>query len=53
MPKITSKSTISNSITSAEVNFLETAIGKFLFTCLAISGSPTIVEIEKGSERVL
>ena len=52
MPRMTSKSTISNSTRSAEVTFLETMIGQFLYTRLAIVGSPTRVETEKGFERI-
>ena len=52
MPRMTSKSTFSKSTRSAELTFLETVTGQFLYTRLAIAGSPTGVEIEKGSERV-
>ena len=52
MPRMTSKSTISHSTRSAEVTFWETMTRQFLYTCLAITGSPTGVETEKGSEIV-
>ena len=52
MPRMTSKSTISNTTRSAEVTFGETMTGQFLYTRLAIKGSLTGVETEKGSERV-
>ena len=52
MPRMTSKSTISNSTRSAEVTFWETVTGEFLYTHLAITGSPTGVETKKGFERV-
>ena len=52
MPRMTSKSTISNSTRSVKVTFREIVIGQFSYTCLAISVSPTRVDIEKGSERV-
>ena len=52
MPRMTSKSTISNSTRSAEVTFIETVIGQFLYTHLAIIGSRTGVETDKGYERV-
>ena len=47
-----SKSTISNSTKSVEVTFLETMRGQFFYTRLAITGSPTGVETEKGFEIV-
>ena len=49
---MTSKSTISKSTRYAKVTFRETMIGQFLYTRLAITGSPTRVETEKVSERV-
>ena len=52
MPRMTLKSTISNSTRSAKMTFLETMTGQFLYTRLAITGSPTGVETDKGSERV-
>ena len=52
MPKITSKYTIFKSTRSTEVTFSETVTGQFLYARLAITGSPTRVETEKGSERV-
>ena len=52
MPRMTSKSTISNSTRSTEVTFREIVTGQFLYTRLAITGSPTGVETKKGSERV-
>ena len=52
MPRMTSKSTISNSTRSAEVTFIATVIGQFLYTLLAITGSPTGVETEKRSKRI-
>ena len=52
MPRMTLKSTISNSTISSEVTFLESVTGKFLYTLLDINLSPTEVEIEKGFERL-
>ena len=52
MHRMTSKSTISNSTRSVEVTFWDTMIGQFLYMHLAIIGSPTGVETEKGSWRV-
>ena len=52
MPGITSKCTIYNSTRSDEVNFRESVIGQFLYTHLAITGSPTGVETEQRFERV-
>ena len=49
MPKIVLKSTISNSTRFAEVTFEETVTGQFMYTRVSIVGSPTGVEIEKGS----
>ena len=52
MPRMTLKSTISNSTRSVEVSFKETMTGQFLYTRLDISGSPSGVETEKGSVSV-
>ena len=52
MPRMTWNSNISNSTRYAEVKFCETVTGQFLYTRLAITGSLTRVETNKGSERV-
>ena len=51
MQRMISKSTISNSTRSAEVTFLETMIGQFVYTRVA-TGSSTGVETEIGCERI-
>ena len=52
MPRMTSKPTISNSTRSVEVTFSDSMIGQFPYTHLAIIGSLTGEESEKGFERV-
>ena len=51
MPRMTSKSTISNVTRSTEVTFCETMTGQFLYNRLAITGSSTGVDTDKGSKR--
>ena len=52
MPRKISKSTISKSTKSADMTFSKTVKRQFLYSRLAIIGSPTRVETYKGSERV-
>ena len=52
MPRMTSNSTVSNFIRSAEVTFRQTVTGNFLYAHLPLTGSPIGVETMKGSEIV-
>jgi len=52
MPRMISKSTISNFTRFVEVTFGEIVTCQILYTRVAITGSPTELETEKGSERV-
>lgn len=52
MPRMTLNFTIYKSKRSAEVTFLETKIGQFLYTRITITRSLTGVETKKGSKRV-
>ena len=51
MDTMTLNSTISNATRSAKVYFRDTITGKFLYTRLAINGSLTGVDTEKGFGR--
>lgn len=53
MPRMTSKSVISNSTISTKVTLWYTIIGQFLYTCLGTMELPTRVDTEKGSAKVL
>lgn len=51
MPRMISNSTISNFTRYSDVTFSKIVTGKFMYTRVAIIGSPTGVESEKRSER--
>lgn len=51
MPRMISKSAISNSTLSTKVTIKETGDRAILYTHLVITGSQTWVETEKGFER--